>query len=68
MVVSLGIAAAMFGDDDPTSGELRVGCPEITMAGLLPAIVERFFQQYPRIRLHVAMAQTAQCFSFKNAG
>jgi DNA-binding transcriptional LysR family regulator len=44
---------------DPTSGELRVGCPEITMAGLLPAIVERFFQQYPRIRLHVAMAQTA---------
>jgi DNA-binding transcriptional LysR family regulator len=44
---------------DPTSGELRVGCPEITMAGLLPAIVERFFQQYPRIRLHVVMAQTA---------
>src|ERR1700730_10169535 len=44
---------------DPTSGELRVGCPEITMAGLLPAIVERLFQQYPRIRLHVVMAQTA---------
>ena len=44
---------------DPTSGELRVGCPEITMAGLLPAIVERFFQRYPRIRLRVVMAQTA---------
>ena len=44
---------------DPTSGELRVGCPEITMAGLLPAIVERLFQDYPRVRLHVVMAQTA---------
>jgi DNA-binding transcriptional LysR family regulator len=44
---------------DPASGELRIGCPEITMAGLLPAIVGRFFQQYPRIRLHVVLAQTA---------
>jgi DNA-binding transcriptional LysR family regulator len=44
---------------DPASGELRVGCPEITMAGLLPAIVERFSRQYPRVRVHVALAQTA---------
>jgi DNA-binding transcriptional LysR family regulator len=44
---------------DPASGELRIGCPEITMAGLLPAIVERFSQQYPRVRLHVVLAQTA---------
>jgi DNA-binding transcriptional LysR family regulator len=44
---------------DPASGEVRIGCPEITMAGLLPAIVERFFQQYPRIRLQVVLAQTA---------
>ena len=43
---------------DPTSGELRVGCPEITMAGLLPAIVERFVRKYPRIRLHVVLTQT----------
>ena len=42
---------------DPTSGELRIGCTEITMAGLLPAIVEKFSQQYPRIRLHVALVQ-----------
>jgi DNA-binding transcriptional LysR family regulator len=42
---------------DPTSGELRIGCTEITMAGLLPAIVERFSKQYPRIRLHVVLAQ-----------
>jgi DNA-binding transcriptional LysR family regulator len=44
---------------DPASGELRIGCPEITMAGLLPAIVERFSRQYPRVRLHVVLAQTA---------
>jgi DNA-binding transcriptional LysR family regulator len=43
---------------DPAAGELRIGCPEITMAGLLPAIVERFSQQYPRVRLHVELVQT----------
>src|SRR5689334_1139314 len=44
---------------DPTSGELRVGCPEITMAGLMPAIVERFSRQYPGIRLNVVLANIA---------
>jgi DNA-binding transcriptional LysR family regulator len=44
---------------DPASGELRIGSPEITMAGLLPAIVERFSQQYSRVRIHVVLAQTA---------
>jgi DNA-binding transcriptional LysR family regulator len=43
----------------PDSGELRVGCSEITMAGLLPAIAENFSRQYPRIRLHVMLATTA---------
>ena len=44
---------------DPNSGELRVGCPEITMAGLMPAIAERFSHRYPGIRLHVVLANTA---------
>src|ERR1051325_11654184 len=44
---------------DPGSGELRIGCPESVMAGLLPAIVEKFVQRYPRIRLHAAHANTA---------
>jgi DNA-binding transcriptional LysR family regulator len=43
---------------DPASGELRIGCPEITMAGLLPAIVERFSRRYPGIQLHVLLANT----------
>ena len=45
---------------DATSGELQIGCAEITMAaGLLPAIVERFSRRYPAIRLQVALANTA---------
>jgi len=32
---------------DPTSGELAVGCPEIIIAGILPALAERFLRQYP---------------------
>jgi DNA-binding transcriptional LysR family regulator len=44
---------------DPASGDLRVGCAEIIMAGLLPAIVERFSQKYPRVRLHVVLVHTA---------
>src|SRR5262249_34680136 len=44
---------------DPAAGELRIGCPEITMAALLPAIIEQFSKQYPRVRLHVELVQTA---------
>ena len=40
-------------------GELRIGCPEIVMAGFLPAIIEKFARQYPRIRLHAVHANTA---------
>lgn len=44
---------------DPESGELAIGCSDITMASLLPAIVERFSAQHPGIRLHVLHADTA---------
>jgi len=44
---------------DPACGELRIGCPEITMAGLLPVIVEEFSRRYPDIRLHVVLVNTA---------
>jgi DNA-binding transcriptional LysR family regulator len=45
--------------DDPTSGELRIGCPDITTAGLLPMIIERFSRDYPKVRYHVIHANTA---------
>src|ERR1044072_5164399 len=35
---------------DPSAGELRIGCPEFTMAGFLPPIVEQFLARYPRVR------------------
>ena len=44
---------------DPTSGQLAVGCPEIIIAGILPAIAEQFLQQYPRVQLRVFHADTA---------
>ena len=44
---------------DPNSGELRIGCREIIVVGLLPAILERFWRRHPRIRVHVVHAYTA---------
>jgi DNA-binding transcriptional LysR family regulator len=44
---------------DPTSGELAVGCPEIILAGVLPAITEHFLAQHPRVQLRVIHADTA---------
>jgi DNA-binding transcriptional LysR family regulator len=44
---------------DPTSGELPIGCPEIIIAGILPAIAAQFLQQYPDVKLRVIHADTA---------
>ena len=44
---------------DPNSGELRIGCREIIVVGLLPAILERFWRRHPGIRVHVVHAYTA---------
>lgn len=43
---------------NPNSGDLRIGCPEMMTAGLLPVIAERFSRQRPGVRLHVAHADT----------
>jgi DNA-binding transcriptional LysR family regulator len=44
---------------DAQSGELRIGCPELISAGILPAIANTFSRQYPRARLHAVFADTA---------
>jgi DNA-binding transcriptional LysR family regulator len=41
---------------DPTAGELRIGSTESIAAGLLPAVIERFSREYPRVHLDVAQA------------
>ncbi len=38
---------------DPTVGELKIGCAESIAAAVLPTIIERFGQQYPRVVVHV---------------
>jgi DNA-binding transcriptional LysR family regulator len=38
---------------DPTTGELRIGCPGSLAASILPPVVQRFSQQYPRVVLHL---------------
>ena len=45
---------------DPTSGELRIGVTEPVVAGLLPAIIERLEQRYPRISFEITQALTPQ--------
>jgi DNA-binding transcriptional LysR family regulator len=37
----------------PDAGELRMGSSTVTDAGLLPAVIERFAQDFPRAVLHV---------------
>jgi DNA-binding transcriptional LysR family regulator len=44
---------------DPNCGELRIGCPEIMVAGVLPALAEQFLRQYSKVSLHVVHADTA---------
>ena len=39
---------------DPTVGDLRIGSTESIAAGFLPAVIERFSREQPRVRLDVA--------------
>ncbi len=38
---------------DPTVGELRFGCASSILSTALATVIEKFSQQYPRVRLHV---------------
>ena len=38
---------------DPTTGELRIGCPEMFIATLLVGIIEHFSAKYPQVTVHV---------------
>jgi DNA-binding transcriptional LysR family regulator len=38
---------------DPATGELRIGCVESLSATLVPQVLLRFSQQYPRVVVHV---------------
>lgn len=38
---------------EPTVGDLWIGCQELLLAAILPAIINKFRQQFPRVVLHV---------------
>jgi DNA-binding transcriptional LysR family regulator len=38
---------------DPTVGEVRIGCQETFAAAILPSVIHKFSQAYPRVVLHV---------------
>lgn len=38
---------------DPASGEVRIGCQETFAAAILPSVIHKFSQAYPRAVLHV---------------
>jgi len=44
---------------DPTAGEVRIGCNQAIMCGLVPAVFGRLRRQYPGITLHVTALSTA---------
>jgi DNA-binding transcriptional LysR family regulator len=44
---------------DPTAGELRIGCEENLSTGLLPTLIDRLTQRYPRLRFDVALGDPA---------
>jgi DNA-binding transcriptional LysR family regulator len=43
---------------DPTEGEIRIACPELLSAGLLPATIDRLSRRYPKIVVRVAQMDT----------
>lgn len=44
--------------NDPTVGEVRIGCPESISAAILQPILETFTRQYPRVTLEVDTVNT----------
>ena len=44
---------------DPTTGELRIGCEENLSTGLLPTLIDRLTQRYPRLLFDVALGDPA---------
>ena len=44
---------------NPDAGDLRVGFPEVEIAGIIPLITECFLHQFPRVNLQVIHANTS---------
>jgi len=42
--------------DDPTVGQVQIGCPEAIASGLLVKVLDQFSSQYPRVKVRVSAA------------
>ena len=47
---------------DPTTGEVRIGSMEAPWFTLLPDVIRRFSQQYPRIEVHTDLIDHSEVF------
>src|SRR5262249_30902420 len=45
---------------DPTAGQVRIGCSESVMVGLLPAIIDRLHRRHPKLSFHVVSAVSGE--------
>jgi DNA-binding transcriptional LysR family regulator len=41
---------------DPSSGEVRIGCPDVFTSGIVSAIIDQFSRKYPRVIVNVIAA------------
>jgi DNA-binding transcriptional LysR family regulator len=48
---------------DPGAGEVRIATGEVHCSGVLPRIIQRMFERYPRIRLDITDSPTAADYS-----
>jgi DNA-binding transcriptional LysR family regulator len=53
--LKLGVQAIEF-LDDPTSGQLHIGCTEFGASGLASSVIEGLARRHPRLQFHVTMA------------
>jgi len=44
--------------DDPTTGEVRIGCNPFLAAGFVSAVVDRLSERYPRMAFHLLTGET----------
>lgn len=53
--LKLGVQAIEF-LDDPTRGQLHIGCTEFGASGLASSVIEGLVRRHPRLHFHVTMA------------
>ena len=47
---------------DPTAGEVRIGCSEPVLVGIVSATVDRVAQRYPKIDMHVVPGEPPELY------